>query len=297
MHEQFAIVVNKVDESFSIQDTRNYGLAIQFSDTAFSYCILDFRHNKFLVLHKVKRNDFPSATALNAPKPAIGDFLNSVFSAMPWLKNPYKAVKIAYEGRKSTLIPGPLFDAGQIDKYLQFNFDLNPDERIFSDHLAQMDNHNVFTIPGVLADAMKVHFPAIRPVHVTSVLIESIWANFKNRINAGRVFIHMREKYFDLMIYDGRQMSYFNTFPYQNAEDVVYYLVFVMEQLNFNPEEIHTVLLGQVERASHLYELLAKYVRHVEFVRRNDAFKYSYLFNQVPSQSCYPLLNFFACEL
>lgn len=297
MHEQYSVVLSKVDESFNIQDTQHYGLAVQFSDASFVYSILDMRHNKYIVLHHVKRNESPQNTATAAPKATYGDFLKSLCNAMPWLKNPYKAVRVAYEGSKATLIPAPLFDPGQAQKYLEFNYRVNPGDQVFADHLVQIDTQNVYPVPAGMADAVKSHFPGSRVVHLSSVLIDSIWVNYKNRINAARVFLHLREKSFDLMIFDGRQMTYFNSFPHQNAEDVVYYLIFVLEQLNLNPENVHTVLLGQVERTSVLFELLVKYIRHVEFGRRNDAFKYSYLLNQVSPQAYYPLLNFFACGL
>jgi hypothetical protein len=78
---------------------------------------------------------------------------------------------------------------------------------------------------------------------------------------------------------------------------VTYYLVFVLEQLNLNPETIPLVLLGDVEATVGLSELLHRYIRHVERGRRNEAFRYSYILNQLPPQSNFPLLNFFSCAL
>jgi hypothetical protein len=102
---------------------------------------------------------------------------------------------------------------------------------------------------------------------------------------------------FDLVIFDGRQLTYFNSFSFQNPDDVVYYLIFVLEQLKFNPESMPLVLLGNVEKGGALFELLYRYIRHIEFGRRNETYKYSYLFGQVPPQLNYPLMNFLSCGL
>jgi len=297
MADQFTVAINKLDESFNLQETHNYGLAILFSESGFAYCILDFKRNKYLGIQQLIRSEVKSQHAIPNAKQSFDDFLKSVLNAMPWLKNQYKSVKIAYEGKKSTLIPAQLFDASEKESYLKFSFQQKEEEVAFADHLLPMDSYQVFAIPVSTLNAIRGHYPNMKVVHFSSVLIESIWVNYKNRINANRVFIHVREKFFDLMIFDGRQMSYFNTFPFLNPEDVAYYLVFVLEQLNFNPEMMPLVLLGNVEKSSGLFELLFKYVRHVEFGKRNEVFKYSYILNQLPPQSHYPLLNFFSCGL
>ena len=286
-----------MDDSFNLQDTRNYGLAIFFSDTTFTFCILDFKRNKFIGLQQLVKADVQPLNTLPNQKISYPDFLDSVFSAMPWLKSSFKVVKIAYEGRKSTLIPAPLFDQDEKENYLKFNFQPGVEEQVLSDHLLSIDSFQIFTVPGLILKSISGFFQEIKIVSAASVLIESICINYKNRINTSRVFLNIRSTLFDLMIFDGRQMTYFNTFPFQNPEDVTYYLIFVLEQLNFNPETVPMILLGDIEKGAPLYELLFKYVRQVDFGRRNDAYKYSYLMNQFPQHTQFPLFNFFSCGL
>ncbi len=286
-----------MDDSFNIQETRNYGLAIFFSDTTLTFCILDFKRNKFIGLQQLVKADVQPQNALPNQKISYPDFLDSVFSAMPWLKSSFKIVKIAYEGRKGTLIPAPLFDMDEKENYLKFNFQPGGEEQVLSDHLLSMDSYQVFAVPDLIFKSIGGYFQETKIVSAASVLIESIWINYKNRINTSRVFLHIRATLFDLMIFDGRHMTYFNTFPFQNPEDVTYYLIFVLEQLNFNPETVPLILLGDIEKGAPLFELLFKYVRQVDFGRKNEAYLYSYLMTQFPQHTQYPLFNFFSCGL
>lgn len=297
MADLFQVVFNKLDESFNIQETKNYGLYMLFSDTGFSYAILDFRKNKFLGVQHVTRSEQQARPRSPVFKPTFGDFLKTLFNVMPWLKNPYKTVRLGFEGKKSTLVPSALFDAAEKKQYLRFTFAESQEEQIFSDHLVPLDAHLIYSIPDHVFDPMRQHFHNVKIVHFSSVLIGSIWHNYKNRINLNHIFLHVRHRAVDIMIFDGRQMRYFNSFPQLNPEDIVYYLVFVLEQLNFNPESLPLVLLGDVETSSSLFDLLFRYVRHIEFGRRNDSFKYSHCFNQVAPHSFYPLLNFQSCGL
>ncbi len=292
MSDRFTVTLSKLDETFSIQETKNYGLFIQFNESGLTVCILDYYRNKFLGIQQIKRNEFHESPG---KKIAFHDFLNDVVTEIPWLIKSYKSVKIAYEGKKSTLIPGPLYDPNDLEDYLKFNFSSGPDEKPFSDHLVLMDNYNVFSVPVSTAEAMAGIYPDSRIHHLSSILIESVMINYKNRINAERVFLHLREKSFDLMLFDGRRMSYFNSFPYLNEEDIAYYLIFVLEQLNINPETIPVVLLGKAELNSNLCELLQRYIRHCEFGRQSENFQFSPVFNELPPHSFYPLLNFVSC--
>ncbi|MCX6267871.1 MAG: DUF3822 family protein, partial [Bacteroidetes bacterium] len=285
MADQYTFEVNLLDESFNPHDTRNCGLAMLVSETAMSFCLLDFKRNKILGLFYCVRNEFKLSDGISGSKPTFRDFLNEVCTDLTWLRNPFKTVKIAYEGMKSTLIPAVLFDSDEKEQFLTFNFTRNQDELIFYDHLMSLAAWQVYTVPESIIHATREFFPDTKVVHSSSLLIESVWINYKNRINSPHLFLHVREHLFDLMIFNGQQMSYFNTFPFQHPEEVAYYLIFVMEQLNFNPETISLVLLGKVDTGDELFELLHRYVRHIDTGRRNDGYKYSYILNQLPSQS------------
>ncbi|MEI6682588.1 MAG: DUF3822 family protein [Bacteroidota bacterium] len=296
MADHFTVGLSLTDNSFSLQETHNYGLAMFAGDSRFTFAVLDFKRNKFLALHQLVNADgqIPSATGQRL---SYSDFLREVFGAMPWLKGPFREVKIAYEGKKSTLVPAPLFDPGRLEQYMAFNFRAGQEEEPGSDHLLSMDSFQVFSVPSQVHQPIREHFPGTRLVHASSVLIGSIGINYKNRINSPRVFLYLDTLFFHLMIFDGRQLIYFNTFPYQNQEDVTYYLIFVLEQLNFNPETIPLILLGNIDKGGGLADILFRYVRHVEFGRRNDSFRYSYVMNELPPHAFYPLLNFFSCGL
>lgn len=297
MSDQYTVTLNLLDESFNPDEARNYGLSIVLNEWFFSCCVLDFRRNKFLGLHRSVRKDVKSPDTVAGQTPSFKNFMQDIGAAVPWLSHPFKLVKIAYEGNKATLIPDQLFNPDEKENYFTFNFPQEKDELILCDHLLPLAAWHIYAVPEAVVAETKIVFPKAKMTHASSLLIESIWVNYKNRINAPHVFMHLRDKIFDLVIFDGRQLNYFNTFSFRNPEDVAYYLIFVLEQLNFNPEKIPLVLLGTVELGNEVSELLLRYVRHVETGLRNEAYSYSYVLNHLPPQSFFPLLNFFSCGL
>ncbi|MCX6241441.1 MAG: DUF3822 family protein [Bacteroidetes bacterium] len=295
MPEFYTVVANRVDAAFTTQETRNFGLSLQFNDFHIAYCVMDYRLNKYILLHEFRRNDF-IPRAKPGFKLSFEDFLRSVLTANPWLKNPFKSVRIAYEGKKSTLIPGPLFDAQEAENFLKLTYPVPADEHVLADHIQQFDNYNVYSIPKSLEESLMRLFPSARISSLSTILLQTVWMNFKTRINANRIFLHIKEKSFDILIYNGKQIKYLNTFTWMVAEDVAYFLIFVLEQLGMNPEQSSVVLLGNIDRGSNLFELIYRYVKNMEFGRRNETYKYSPVFDIVAPQSYYPLLNFNSCE-
>lgn len=294
MPDFYTVVVNRTDSAFSSHETRNYGLTLQFNDNHIAWCVLDHRLNRYIMLQDYRRNDFiPKAKP--GFKLSFDDFLRSVLTANLWLKNPFKTLRIAFEGKKSTLIPGPLFDSQEAENFLKLNYQLAPDDHVLADHLQQFDNYNVYAIPKGLEESLKKLFPSARISNLSSILLQTVWMNFKTRINANRIFVHIKDKSFDILIYDGKQIKYFNTFTWMVAEDVAYFLIFVLEQLGLNPEHASIVLLGNIDRGSNLFELIHRYVKNMEFGRRNEYYKYSSVFDIIAPQSYYPLFNFNSC--
>ena len=166
MAEFYTVIVNRSDASFSAQETRNYGLSLQFNDFHIAYCVLDYKLNRYILLQDYRRNDFiPKARP--GFKLSFEDFLRSVLTANPWLKNPFRTVRIAFEGKKGTLIPGPLFDSQESENFLKLNFQIGPDEHTLADHIQQFDNYHVFAIPKNLEESAKRLFPSAR---ITSLL-------------------------------------------------------------------------------------------------------------------------------
>ncbi len=297
MADQCTFDEKLLDESFDPQDVRSYGLAILLNETSFSCSILDFKRNKFIGLIRCIPMAVNPADGQQTPITSFKTFLHSVSSALPWLEGPFRMVKIAYDGKSSTLVPSALFDPGELDRIYRFNFSLNPGEVVFADHLMPLDAWQVYAVSESILEPARTLFPKNKIVHSTSLLIESVWINYKNRINTPHVFLNVREHLFDLMVFDGHQMVFFNTFPFQNPDDVAYYLIFMMEQLNFNPEITPLILLGSVDIGDALSDLLHRYVRNTTTGRRNEAYRYSYILNQLPPQACFSLLNFFSCGL
>jgi hypothetical protein len=105
------------------------------------------------------------------------------------------------------------------------------------------------------------------------------------------MFVNVKEAFLDIVIIEDKQVIFFNTYAYKSTEDFIYFIIFVIEQLNLNPEYIELTFSGFIDKKSKLFEKAYTYIRHINFQKLPPVNNYSYLFNDVPTSYYFNLLS------
>lgn len=269
---------------------KNYILSIQISLDGFSFSIIDEERNKILSLETYAIQEIDDYELLAKD-------LAELLDSLDMLKRRFNRVNVLFEGTKATLIPFPLFNENQLESYLRFNHKLMMDEEVLFDKLNTLQAYNIFAIPSCIKDLIKEKFINYKISHFSSSLIEGLLVKYKNQDIHNQAFVNIRSDYFDVLIIEDSTLVFFNSFRYKTVEDLAYFLIYVLEQQNLNPENVNLIMLGEINKGSKYYEILYKYIRNIEFIERNDFFTYSYALDEVPSNYYYNLLNASSCEL
>ena len=282
--------VLKYDEALQKADSKNYKLSIQLSLDGFSFCIFNEAQNKFLSIESIAIQNVKN----------LDNFcilFEGFFQKHQWLNISYKRVNILFESSKTTLIPSSLYDEKEKENYTKLNFTFSADQEIRTDKLVNVDAYKLYVVPKQLTDLLNKLFPDHHLYSHAGVLIESLLILNKNLPAHKRCYVNARNSYLDIIIIEGRKLLYYNAFNYKTKEDFIYYLIFVLDQLKLNPEEIELVLSGLIDKNSKLFEMVYKYVRNITFPQLDASHNYSYIFNDIPSHHYSNLLNLFLCEL
>ncbi len=280
--------INISDETLDLKNTNNYILSILLSLDELFFCILDTTRNKYIALKSYQLQNIYNFQLLC-------EKLTQLLTQTNFLKNTYKSVKIIFVNKKSTLIPLPLFEKDKKDTYLKFNHNIE-EESIIYDKLNNPEAYNIYALPKCIETKLKDTFSDYKINHHSSCLIESLLFQYKNQAPEEKMFVNVSNSYFDIIVIKNKELLLYNYFNYKTCEDFIYYILFVLEQLKLNPENIDLILLGNIEKRSDLYQILYKYIRNISFGKRNDIFKYSYVFDDLDSHSFYNLLNSNICE-
>jgi hypothetical protein len=290
MHDQIVPVINKYDEALNQADPHKNKLLLQLSHESLTFCIFNLDSNKFLSIETVYFEP-------NSRVSEIAFQLKQFYSDHQWLKQPFHSIKLLFESNRSTLVPSPLFDEGEKASFSNFNFTVNEDEIVLFNKLKNLDAYIVFSVPELIIKTTTELFPDHISFCHSGAFIESLLILNKNLKAEKRLFVNTRNNFLDIAILDGRKLLFFNTFKYQSKEDFIYFVIFVFEQLQLNPEEIELILMGTIDKNSRIFDTIYKYVRNVSFQPKTEAFNYSYVFNEIHSHNFFNLINFELCEL
>jgi hypothetical protein len=290
MSAQLVKIFNAYDESLNKAHSKNYNLSIQLSLDGFSFTLFNTLNGKFLSLESVELNHPENPLAFIR---IFSDFVTE----HPWLKETFGRVSFFYETSRSTLVPAPLYHPDDESLLARFNFEIDEDMEVLHDRLNSADAYLLYAIPGKLKAFLETLFPGHTLKCHAAILIEALMILYKNQPSLKRVFVNVRNAQLDVVITEGNQLLFYNAFSYHSKQDFIYYIIFVLEQLSLNPEEIELTFSGRIDRKSTLYDMAWKYIRNIRFQELSPSFRYSYLFNDIPAHSYFTLLNSGLCEL
>ncbi len=282
--------ISAFDKSLANDNSHYYSLSIQCAPDGFSFTIFDPRHKKFL---GIAHYDFQHTSNFHL----LTNTLNDLIPQIDRLNSSYESIRIIFETHKSSLVPNAFFDPDNISAYISLHHRTAPGELIQSDYLPILDSRNVWLMPENVMNTLRYFFPMAALHNHGSVLIESLLALNKNRDEGHGVFVYVRKNMFDIVVLNGNKLLFFNSFRYLAKEDFIYFLIYVLEQLEINPESVQVTFLGEIVKLSTIYDITHKYVRNVAFINRAEDFEFSYVFDDVPGHFYFNLLNHFRCEL
>lgn len=267
------------DESLTNNLSDKYHLSIQVGEGAFAWCLLDVKQNKFVAFE---------VDVLANP---LG--LPDELKKAPWFSR-LSSVSLAVVSDKFTLVPDSLYNEKDKTSYGRFNFDRHIDDELAAVKLRSAACYVVFALNKQMGQVYKNFFPAIKLLHCCMPFIESALLAGKAG-EAEKVFVNIRRKSFELVVTRANALMFYNTFAYTTKEDVIYYLLFTLEQLKLNPETAMLQLCGSIEKNDALYAGIHKYVRNVGFVRRQGGADYSYRFSEVGEHAFHSLFSQHLC--
>ena len=194
----------------------------------------------------------------------------------------------------ATLVPNALFESSSAKDHFLFSSKDKDDGYLLVDHLYQMDASNIFTVPGILYQKLSSWFDMIEFHHTSTSQIEFLLTINKN-LQEELVTVNIHKQFIEITVTKGRQLLLFNNFSYDTAEELVYYILFVYEQLHLNPDHVKIQLAGEIETTDEIFTLCMKYIRHVSLLSKPDGFSTAPVFNSLPSQFHFNLFSQIIC--
>lgn len=284
MHEALNFITRHsiVDESLEVVGLDNCSLFVEFDVDEIAFAVHAVSANRFLVFKTYRYTNL--------------DELQLVFQTDEFLSyRNFEKTVISIVNNKATLIPNALYDVSKRAELLSFNHDIENNESVAVDDFQFFDAKNIYAIDDAFIQLINNFF--LNPVihHCSTPLIEGILLKNKNK-NEIKVYANLHAQQLELAVVRGKQLLYSNIFNCQSAEDFIYYVMFMYEQLALNPEQVPLELSGRLTLNSSYQTITKKYVRFVELALRIRNKDFSYGFENLPAHQYQTLFDLSLCE-
>ena len=241
--------------------TSNIKLSIHISLNGLSFSIVDLISDEIIFY---KKHVFTKKTT---PKNLLKE-LKKYFKETPELNDTFSSVKIIHYNNLSTVVPEVVFDKNNALSYLKFNSQILQNDYVAYDQIFNNECVNVY-IPYVnINNFIFKKFDSFIYNHYSSIILEEVKSNEKNSINPS-LYLNMGLNHIEVIYFQDNKLIFYNTFDYSTKEDVIYYLLFTIDQLKLNPEKTPLIISGSISIDDEYYEIIYKYVRNVSLYNSN----------------------------
>lgn len=285
---QISLKQQVTDETISSGTAGSFALICLADPHYFQFVLLDTKRTKFIALR-----DYRLSQATNSLY--TEGFFSQVFEQDDLLKTmrPGKVI-VAVNSSDTVLVPEPLFSKENSIDVLQLTSRVPDDHNVYDDKLKLAPIHQVYSVPQSLLSETGSFFNEAFLVNARSAFTDAMLLMYKHH-KEPVLSVNVRPEAMDVVAVTGGSLLFANTFTYHNGEDFIYYLLFVLEQLQLNPDQTSVHLYGDLEKTSSAWMVSRKYIRNLSFGDRPESVSFSYGFEKLNAHQYFFLFTQHLC--
>lgn len=291
MADDHLTLVNYYDRMFDQSLASQYQLSIRLDPGGLSFSVYSPTAGKYLGLESVRFSaTFPSSGSTFARK-IFSEQLAIFLAKHPWLCADFKTICIIVHSNQYTLVPSALYDPAIKEDYLTFAHSPAAGSVFLGQKLVSADSWLVYAIDPLVYAVLIKYFPSAKQLHHAGAILETLLPVYRHAELQDQIFVNVKKGSVDIVILKEGKLRYCNSFKWKVPDDLVYFLIFVMDQLALNPERVPVFLMGYIEPEERLHELILRYIRNVGFVKPFDDKRTGFSIPDTDIHKYYDLLN------
>ncbi len=222
----------------------------------------------------------------------IEDVLLSVIKHFNYFEKPFNTVLINFSTHLFTLCPTHLFDNEHKKDFLEFNVGQLAEQVVVVNDIGA-DIKLLFAINETLLSMLDSVFPQHQLKHSLSVLSQLMLQG--DEFEKETILLAIQDNNIEIVVKQGAKLLLANQYSTKTIEDILYYVLFILEQYEFNPLFVNITVVGNCETTSAIIIALKKYIKHITLAKGNKAIVWQNL-QGMPQHFNFTLLNRLFCE-
>ncbi len=274
-----------IDETLDFNKSEQYKLSILISKSGLSFVILDTITKKIIAKkqHKISAID-------NIKEYCY--YISKILNVEDVLKYKYKKIYVIYQSFKSLIIPSDLYSEKHNEELFKVNIELDAVENLHENYIPRLNAYKLFAAPECILSLINDKLPDAQIFHQTVPIINNALALQADQA----VIININKDFFDIHILKNKKLILDNSFKYKTKEDLLYYLLYTIEQLNLNSKEVNLLMYLSLEDHKEMKLFLSQYFVNINKIELPKNYTNSYLFPKELIQQYSAQIQVFECE-
>jgi hypothetical protein len=224
-------------------------LSLWIGEKSLSFAISDFNSKK------VKQIAWYTAGEITATN------LDEWFNQHPELLIAFYQINVGYNYSQNIILPFSGIQQDQGIEVLKTLYAINSSSTVASDPIKEWQLMNYHAIPATIFKWVGEKFPIANYKNQYSVKIKSA-----NVISSEEILlIDFRPEEFSVIVFKRNKFLIAQTFSYSQPDDVLFYLIRILQQHSISQKDVLVQLSGLIDRQSALFDVLYHYFINVEF--------------------------------
>lgn len=204
----------------------------------------------------------------------------------------FKKVQVVEVSTDYTFVPEPLFDEGRKDELFRFNSS-STDKHCLTTALKEGEGRLAFGLSEEIYQFCSRTLVRADFIHHVAPQLW-LWKKQSQASTGRQMFVVLHRRILDIACYDQGRLLFVNSFPADQPEDALYYILHVWRQVGFDQWQDALYIYGNSQRRTKIITLLRTYIHHLHTLQIPSE---AYLMGTGVFQASFDLIALLLCEL
>ena len=203
----------------------------------------------------------------------------------------FQKIDISILNKEFTILPEAYSSANDVKDFLMFTSGLTEIKNVKTQLIKNIKF--CYSIEEELTQYLEKTFTKAFIKHSGAINLNLFFSNH-SLINSNLLLV-VNNKVIEIAAKEKNDLLFYNVFNYDTNEDILYYLLFMMEQFNLSPLVVKVSICGEMQTPDPLILSIKKYVKQVNFVAHDTSLKLEGEFSKLPNHFYFTILNQHLC--
>lgn len=182
----------------------------------------------------------------------------------------------------AVIVPAGLYDEKERRVFLHHLTDKADDLAVLTADIEAIQAKVVFSLDHQVVEVLDHLLPTAHITHLWATIIDYLLEYHCGYQDGPHLFVNFHLNSLEIFAFDQKWLLYSNSFNFGEAEDILYAVLLVIQELKFDAQKVPVFLAGQIIEDSAIYRLLYRFLPKLRFFEEVPLYEFGSKVQQMP---------------